>query len=102
MPAVFRTNPSKFAVERIFAALGTAMVRAQWPPPTDRYTSTPLLFLVGDQDSVVPPAAVEAMARRFAHSEFAVIQGAGHLQGARSDPEGYRASVVGFLTRALG
>jgi uncharacterized protein len=102
VPAFFRAHPSRFAVERIVASLGTAMVRTEWPPPVDaRYAGTPLLFLAGEKDSIVPPAAVEELAGRYPHAEFKLIRGAEHLQGARSDPDGYRGSVVDFLKRAL-
>lgn len=102
VPAFFRAHPSRFVVERVFASLGTAMVRTEWPPPADdRYTSTPLLFLAGEKDSIVPPAAVEELAGHYPHAEFKLIHGAEHLQGAKSDPGGYRDSVVDFLKRAL-
>jgi alpha-beta hydrolase superfamily lysophospholipase len=103
VPAFFRTHPSRFVVERIFASLGTAMVHTEWPPPASaRYMSTPMLFLAGDKDSIVPAAAVEELAAHYPHAEFTLIRGAEHLQGLKSDPNGYRDSVVDFLKRALG
>lgn len=102
IPAFFRAHPSRFVVEHIFASLGTAMVRTEWPPPANgRYLSTPLLFLAGDKDTIVPHAAIEELAGHYPHAEFKLIRDAGHLQGAKSDPDGYRDSVVNFLKRAL-
>ena len=36
------------------------------------------------------------------HAEFRLIADAEHLQGAKSDPDGYRRGVRDFLKRALG
>lgn len=38
----------------------------------------PTLFIVGEEDSIFPPAALRAMHRKMPGSEFALVEGAGH------------------------
>lgn len=38
----------------------------------------PVLLVTGDQDGVAPPASVEAMSGRLAHSRHVVVEGCGH------------------------
>lgn len=103
VPRAFRTRPARAGLESVFARLGSAMVRTEWPPPADeRYLGTPLLFLAGERDDVVPPAAVGELAACYPHAEFHRIANAAHLQGVKASPEQYREVVVDFLARALG
>ncbi|MCY3845306.1 MAG: alpha/beta fold hydrolase [Acidobacteria bacterium] len=38
----------------------------------------PTLFIVGEEDSIFPPAALRAVHRKMPGSEFALVEGAGH------------------------
>ena len=40
--------------------------------------SVPTLFIVGEEDSLVPPAVIEAMHRKIPGSQFVNVPGAGH------------------------
>ncbi|MEU6479394.1 alpha/beta fold hydrolase [Streptomyces sp. NPDC047017] len=103
VPALLRTEPSLGLLSRVFGAVGTAMLRAQWPPPADgAYLRTPVLMLAGDSDSVIPLDGVRALAGRYPRAEVRVLPGTGHLQGMKTAPEEYRAAVLAFLERALG
>jgi pimeloyl-ACP methyl ester carboxylesterase len=38
----------------------------------------PVLFIVGEQDQLIPPAAIEAMHKEMPGSELVKVPGAGH------------------------
>ncbi len=79
------------------AARAVAMLGAQWPPPaTGRFATTPMLFLVGAEDAIVPPELVQRLAERYPHARAEVVAG-GHLAGAKQDPETYARHVTAFL-----
>ncbi|GGQ06545.1 hypothetical protein GCM10010140_40880 [Streptosporangium pseudovulgare] len=102
IPAPFLARPARSLVGPVFAGLGAAMVRAEWPPPAERYADTKLLFLAGEEDGIVPAEHVEALARTYPHAEYHVIPGAQHLQGVKAAPEVYRETVLSFLKGAFG
>jgi 3-oxoadipate enol-lactonase len=56
----------------------------------------PLLFIVGDQDEVVPPAAIAACHRAVPGSRLVVIEGAGHSSYFER-PAAFNAAVRAFL-----
>jgi 3-oxoadipate enol-lactonase len=56
----------------------------------------PTLILVGDEDTLTPPAAAEAMHRAIAGAELVRIPQAGHLSNLER-PELFTAALAGFL-----
>ncbi len=56
------------------------------------------LFVVGAEDSIFPPAALEAMHQKMPSSEFALVPGAGHSVYYEK-PELFNRLVVEFLKR---
>ena len=60
--------------------------------------SVPTLLLYGEHDRLTPPAIGQALHDRIAGSEFAVIEGAGHLSNIER-PEAFNAALRGFLAR---
>ena len=60
----------------------------------------PTLIVVGDEDTVTPPALAEEMHRAIAGSELAVIPGAGHLSSLEQ-PEAFNAALARFLDHRL-
>ena len=60
--------------------------------------SVPTLLLYGEHDRLTPPSVGEALHRRIAGSEFAVIEGAGHLSNIER-PEAFNAALRAFLAR---
>lgn len=60
--------------------------------------AVPTLVLVGEQDSITPPAVAEALANRIAGSERVILPGAGHLANLES-AEKFNAAVKDFLTK---
>lgn len=57
---------------------------------------TPLLFIVGAEDSAVPPDYVKGMHESVGGSEFAVIERAGHISNVEN-PEPFQRAVDAFL-----
>ena len=60
----------------------------------------PTLIVVGDEDTVTPPAASEAMHRAIAGSELVRIPQAGHLSNLER-PDAFTAAVAAFLTHRV-
>jgi 3-oxoadipate enol-lactonase len=56
----------------------------------------PVLFIVGDQDMLIPPPIVEAMHRQMPGSELARVAGAGHSVYFER-PEDYNRLLLEFL-----
>ncbi len=60
----------------------------------------PTLILVGDEDTVTPPAAAEDMQRGIAGSELVRIPRAGHLSNLEQ-PELFTAALAAFLSHRV-
>ena len=58
----------------------------------------PLLFLTGNEDRLISPAAVEEMHRKLPNSEFALVPGAGHSVYYET-PRLFNRLVIEFLKR---
>jgi pimeloyl-ACP methyl ester carboxylesterase len=58
----------------------------------------PTLFLVGEHDSITPPAEMQAMAARVPDSTTCVIQDSGHLPPLENSQE-FNRVVLKFLTQ---
>ncbi|MEU3402833.1 alpha/beta fold hydrolase [Streptomyces sp. NPDC006670] len=103
VPRPLRSGPSWAVLTAVFSRLGTAMLRAQWPPPAEgAYLDTPVLILAGEDDSIIPVEGARALAARYPRAEIEVLPGTEHLQGMKTDPDRYRTAVLDFLKRALG
>lgn len=63
-------------------------------------SSTPTLFIQGDQDRIVPvSAAKELYDACTAEKEILIVEGAGHAQASYKDPDAYYSSIFGFIDR---
>ena len=60
----------------------------------------PTLILVGNEDTVTPPALSEQMHRGIAGSELTIITGAGHLSNLEQ-PGAFNGAVAQFLAHRL-
>lgn len=58
----------------------------------------PTLFIVGEEDSIFPPAALRAMHRKMPGSEFALVEGAGHSVYFEK-PDVFNHLLLDFLRR---
>ena len=56
----------------------------------------PALVVVGDQDTLTPPALSEQMHKAIAGSEYVVVPRAGHLSNLEQ-PDAFNAALARFL-----
>ena len=66
-----------------------------------RSVDVPALVVVGDEDSLSPVEAAQAMADALPQGRLAVVPGAGHLS-AVEDPQAFGSAVTGFLDELEG
>ena len=83
------------SAEAIAGALRALMTRPD-STPLLRTIHVPTLIVVGDEDTVTPPAAAEDMHRGIAGSELVRIPQAGHLTNLEQ-PELFNAALAAFL-----
>jgi pimeloyl-ACP methyl ester carboxylesterase len=105
MPKALREAPARTLWQAVYQRLAMAILDppAEWPPAAQPGGSaTPMLFVVGDRDAVVPVDQVRAVARHYPRAELLVVPGAGHLRALNVDKDAYTATVLDFLARALG
>lgn len=74
----------------------TALLTRQDSTPTLASIHCPVLIVVGEQDTLTPPALSEEMHRRIAGSELVVIPRAGHMSNLEQ-PAAFNAAVAHFL-----
>lgn len=60
----------------------------------------PTLIVVGEEDTVTPPALSEEMHRAIAGSELMIIPAAGHLSSFEQ-PAAFNSALAGFLTHRV-
>ncbi|MFD8377913.1 alpha/beta hydrolase [Streptomyces sp. NPDC059679] len=102
IPAPLRKGPSRKALEKVASTAAVAMLRVQWPPAaTGAYESTPMLFLAGESDTMIPANGVRALAERYPLAEVHTLPDTEHLQGVKTHPEVYAETVLGFLGRTM-
>jgi pimeloyl-ACP methyl ester carboxylesterase len=109
LPKLLSPNASPEAVARVRALGGRqteAGVTSALAAMRDRPDATPLLsgiavpslVIVGDADSISPPAEARAMAAALPNAELTVIEGAGHLANLEA-PAAFTAAMRSFLDR---
>jgi len=85
--------------EAIAGAIRALMTR----PDSTPLMSTihcPTLILVGEEDTLTPPALSEEMHRAIAGSELVVVPGAGHLSSFEQ-PDAFNSALARFLTHRV-
>jgi len=101
-PTVRRNDPVKTGLYSRIASFNTvdrhtltgAFTLA--PPAALQATGIPTLFIVGQQDPIFPPAAVQALRVRLPQSFFVEVADAGHSVYFER-PEEFNDSVLSFL-----
>ncbi len=109
-PAVARTllgkSPRPGCFERLVASM-TALHKESYiktitgsvnyaRPLEIESIAVPVLVVVGDEDTLTPPATSRELARRIPGARMTVIEGAGHLSNIEQ-PEAFNRAVLGFL-----
>ena len=85
--------------EAIAGAIRALMTR----PDSSPLLSTircPTLIVVGEEDTLTPPALSEEMHRATAGSELVVVPGAGHLSSLEQ-PDAFNSALAAFLTHRV-
>lgn len=81
------------------AALHALMMRPDSTPDLGRI-SCPALVIVGQEDSLTPPAEAELLASSIRGAELVVVPRAGHLSNLEA-PEAFSSALAAFLARAF-
>lgn len=103
IPGPLRIGISRRALERSFAYFGRAVLQAEWPPKAaGRFADTPILFVTGQHDAIMPPALVARLGSRYPRAQVEVLPDAAHLDGLKANGEQYARTVLGFLDQAIG
>ncbi|MFE9373087.1 alpha/beta hydrolase [Streptomyces sp. NPDC006711] len=103
LPERSRDGRAATVAERSFELFNHLTIGGtQWPPaPTaPGYATTPMLFIGGGADTVVPAGEILALARRYPHARTLVLPEARHLRGLWTDKERYTSTVLEFLDSA--
>jgi 3-oxoadipate enol-lactonase len=87
------------SAEAIAGAVRALMTRPDSTPLLSTI-HVPTLIVVGDEDTVTPPAVAEKMHGSIAGSEFTVIAGAGHLSNLEQ-PDAFNRALARFLAHRL-
>ena len=97
--ASLRNQITGNSVESIVGALTALMTRADSTPmlPTIRI---PVQIIVGEEDTLTPPAMSEQMHRDIPGSELVVIPGAGHMSNMEQ-PAAFNAALGRFLDQRV-
>jgi pimeloyl-ACP methyl ester carboxylesterase len=72
-----------------------------WPPPLEGL-ETAVLFIVGEDDHLMPVREVSQLAARARNAELWVVPGAPHLKTFKTRPDEYATRVRAFLDERLG
>ena len=82
------------SVAAAFAGSAVAMLGCEWPPVLGRVV--PMQFIVGDQDTLVPPWQTAQLAERYPGSVVTRLP-VTHLAGIKAAQSEYAATVSEFL-----
>ncbi len=83
----------------IDAALHALMMRPDSTPDLARI-GCPALIVVGQEDSLTPPAEAELLASSIRGAELVIVPRAGHLSNVEA-PETFSGALAAFLSRAF-
>lgn len=105
LPEQLRSGPAGALVERSFAFFNRFTMGAAvgWPPSPAKpgYATTPMLFIGGGADAVVPAEEILRLARPYPYAETLTVPEARHLRALWTDKERYTSTVLGFLNRCF-
>ena len=107
IPKLLKPQPDPAAVKEVralitggtpagVAAAQRAMAGRPDSMPTLAAMACPVLVVVGEEDSLIPPAESEKMAKAAKHASLVRVPGAGHLPNIEN-PEPFNHALVGFL-----
>jgi pimeloyl-ACP methyl ester carboxylesterase len=97
--ALVRSMIEGNSVEGVDGAINAMMNRPDSTPELSRL-SLPVLVIVGEADTLTPPADSERLQRRTTRSQLVVLPGAGHLSNIDA-PEAFSTALANFLASNL-
>jgi len=110
-PGFAKREPAREFLYREIGALTTAANPAPATAAASPAVSTdigpvlakkiPVLFIVGEQDQLIPPPIIEAMHKKMPGSQLVKVAGAGHSVYFEK-PEDYNKIVMDFLQKHAG
>ncbi|WPB57452.1 alpha/beta hydrolase [Xylophilus sp. GOD-11R] len=101
-PTCVAAQPAMATLYTTLASFNRANVRtlvgtqALHPPGQLAATGVPVLFLVGDEDVLFPPAEVQEVQRQVPGSDFVCLPASGHSAYFET-PDAFNAAVLGWL-----
>jgi alpha-beta hydrolase superfamily lysophospholipase len=97
---VWLRGPIMFPIgSALIEYISTALLAVVWPPPLEG-VDTPMLFVCGGADPIMPLEAVQPLADLVAASRVWVVPDSPHLLAFKVQPDEYRQEVVQFLDDA--
>lgn len=81
---------------RLVAALVSRFLDVAWPPSLEEIR-TPMLFICGGADEVVPLRAMQPLVDKAPLAELWLVPDSPHLLAFKLEPEAYRKRVIAFL-----
>ncbi len=99
-PEVVRTVEQMMAEQRVPGVIGAQLAMAGRTDTTEalHQVVVPALLVVGEEDTLTPPAQSREMAARIPESELVLVPDAGHLSNLEN-PDGFNRPVLEFLDR---
>lgn len=101
-PNVRNNDPERTLLYLQIASFNSVTVRTlkgklpKWTPAELSKSNVPILFIVGEDDVLVPPAIVRQIHERVPGSRFVQIDGSGH-SAYFEDPETFNPILLDFL-----
>ncbi len=97
--ALVRSMIEDNSVEGVDRAIHAMMNRPDSTPDLSRL-SLPVLVIVGEEDTLTPPADSESLQRRIDRSQLVVLPEAGHLSNIDA-PDAFSTALANFLASNL-
>lgn len=94
LPSVLSRVARTPRIAAAFAQSAIDMLGCEWPPVLETHAAK--LFLIGDQDSIVPAGQTERLAARYPSSTI-VHLAVTHLAGITAARSEYESAVVSFM-----
>ena len=102
LPAPLRWPPLYGLLRATFVTTASAMLAVKHWPTDLRKSPTPLLFIAGEHDPIMPAAVVCGVAADHPRAAHWVAPGAGHVNAVRVAGDEYAERVGAFLAGAFG
>ncbi|CAH0191250.1 alpha/beta hydrolase [Plantibacter cousiniae (nom. nud.)] len=95
----FRSPERRAALYRAIASDAVRRLGSSWPPEPAKgdLARTPMLFITGSTDDIMPPSEVRRLTDRYDTAQLVTLD-CGHLRGNKDQRERYYTELDAFLT----